>query len=311
MTDDQHVTVPGSAVKGVSIALIATTLWATTPIFMGYLLPNFNITPLTLACWRDVLVAMALIVVLATFRRSLLRINRRDVPFFILYGLVGIALSNGLFVYSVSFNGAAVATVLAYTAPAWVALLSRPLFGEVITSRKVIAVVLSLTGCVLVAGAYDPTVLYLNPLGLMCGMVSGMAFAGYSVCGKMAVGRGYSPWTTTTYSFACGAVFLALTRRPADFVSMGYAPLGWAALIVLALVPTLLGYLLYTVSLGYLPVTLVSIIATLEPVFTAIMAFVLLGERLTPPQMMGGAIIVGAVLWLQRRTRRPAAVAGV
>ncbi len=300
-----HPPALGSVAKGVGIALIAITLWASTGVFISYLLTNFDIAPLTLASWRDIMVAATLFVVLAIFRPALLRIRRRDLPFFALYGLIGIALNNGLWVYSVSFNGAAVATVLIYTAPAWVALLSRPFFGETITRWKVLAVVLSLAGCVLVAGAYDSSVLSANLWGLMCGVASGIAFAAYTIFGKLSAERGHNPWTATAYSFACGAVFLALTRRPADFVSMGYAPLGWATLIFLSLVPTLLGYSLYTVSLVHLSASLVSIIATLEPVFTAIMAFVALGERLAPPQIVGSLLIIGAVLLLQRRTRLP------
>jgi drug/metabolite transporter (DMT)-like permease len=81
---------------------------------------------------------------------------------------------------------------------------------------------------------------------------------------------------------------------------MGNAPLGWLTLFVLGAGPTLVGFALYTVSLGYLPVSVASLIATLEPVFTAIMAFFLLGERLSAVQVVGSLLILFGVLTLRR-----------
>ena len=108
--------------KGVLIALAGTTAWATTGIFISYLLTRYNLAPLTLAFWRDLAVAATLIAILAVFQPQALRLTRRDVPFFLAYGFVALALFNGLWTYSVKFNGAAVATVLAYSSPAFIVL---------------------------------------------------------------------------------------------------------------------------------------------------------------------------------------------
>jgi drug/metabolite transporter (DMT)-like permease len=285
--------------KGYAIALIATTLWATTGILISYLLTNYAIAPLNLACWRDVIVSSVLAVSLAAVKPSLLRIRSQDIPFFAAYGFFGVAISNALWVYSVAFNGAAVATFLVYTGPAFVAIAARWLFHEPITRFKVLAIALSLAGCVLVTGAYDLTLLRLNPLGVLCGVGVGVGLAFYSLFGKLSAPR-YSPWTATVYAFGFGAFFLLLTQRPAQLVSMGNAPLGWLTLFVLGAGPTLVGYALYTVSLGYLPVSVASLIATLEPVFTAIMAFFLLGERLSAIQLVGSLLILFGVLTLRR-----------
>jgi len=288
-----------SMTKGYAIALIATTLWATTGILISYLLTHYTIAPLTLACWRDVIVSSVLAVILAAVRPSLLRIRRQDIPFFAAYGFFGVAVFNALWVYSVDFNGATLAVVLVYTGPAFVAIVAHWLFHEPITRFKVLAIVLSLVGCVLVTGAYDLTLLRLNPLGVLCGVGVGVGFAFYSIFGKLSASR-YSPWAATVYSFGFGAFFLLLTQRPVQLVSMGNAPLGWLTLFVLGAGPTLGGYALYTVSLGYLPVSVASLVATLEPVFTAFMAFFLLGERLSAIQLVGSLLILFGVLTLRR-----------
>ena len=170
-----------SMTKGYAIALTATTLWATTGILISYLLTNYAIAPLTLACWRDVIVSSVLAVILAVVRPSLLRIRRQDIPFFAAYGFFGVAVFNALWVYSVDFNGATLAVVLVYTGPAFVAIAAHWLFHEPITCFKVLAIVLSLAGCVLVTGAYDLIQLQLNPLGILCGMGVGVALGGIGV----------------------------------------------------------------------------------------------------------------------------------
>ena len=293
------IVVKPSMTKGYATALTATTLWATTGILMSYLLTNYAIAPLTLACWRDVIAFLVLAVILAAVKPSLLRIRRQAIPFFAAYGLFGVAISHALWVYSVAFNGAAVATVLVYTSPAFVAIAAHWLFHEPITRLKVLAIALSLVGCVLVTGAYDLIQLRLNPLGVLCGMGVGVGFALYNLFGKLSAPR-YNPWTATAYSFGFGAFFLLLTQRPAQLFSMGNAPLGWLTLLILAAGPTLVGYALYTASLGYLPVSVANLIATLEPVFTAIMAFFLLAERLSAIQVVGALLIFFGVITLRR-----------
>jgi DME family drug/metabolite transporter len=288
-----------SMTKGYAIALTATAIFASTGIFTSYLLTNYAIAPLTLACWRDIIVSLVLAVILAAVRPSLLRIRRRDIPFFAAYGFFGVAMFNALWVYSVSLSGAAVATVLVYTGPAFVVIAARWLFHEPITRFKILAIALSLAGCILVTGAYDLTRLRLNPLGVLCGVGIGVGFAFYSLFGKLSTPR-HSPWTATAYSFGFGAFFLLLTQRPAQLVSMGNAPLGWLTLLILAAGPTLVGYALYTASLRYLPVSVASLIATLEPVITAVMAFFLLGERLSAIQVVGALLIILGVTTLRR-----------
>ena len=289
--------------RGAIIALTATTAWATTAIFIGYLYKHYDIQPLTLAFWRDLFVALTLLLVLRIGQPAALKITRRDVPFFLAYGFVGMAVFNGLWSYSVLYNGAAVATVLAYSSPAFTVLLARPILNEPFTPRKLIAVVLSLAGCVFVAKAYSAEQWQLNPTGILVGLGTGLAFAFYNLAGRWSAKRFNNAWTVTTYGFLFASFGLALgvlfIQGPASALSLGSAWSGWAILAVLAIGPTIAGFGLYTVSLRYLQASVVGLIATLEPVLTAIMAIVLLGERLDEKQLLGAALILLAVILVQ------------
>ncbi len=287
-----------SHTKGVLIALTGTTVWATTGIFISYLLKHYNLQPLTLAFWRDLIIALSLLLILRVLQPQALKISRRDIPFFVMYGFFGLAIFNSLWTFSVQYNGAAVATVLAYSSPAFTVLLARPILKEPLTPRKLIAVALSLIGCVFVARAYSTEAWQVNPIGIMVGLGTGLGFALYSLAGRWSGKHFASPWTVTAYGFLFAAIGLSLTQRPDTLFTMK-AWDGWAILIILAVGPSLMGFGFYTLSLRYLQASVASLIATLEPALTAIMAIFLLGEILDEKQWLGAGLILAAVFLVQ------------
>jgi drug/metabolite transporter (DMT)-like permease len=174
---------------------------------------------------------------------------------------------------------------------------------------KISAVILSLLGCALVSGAYLPAIWRLNLIGVITGLISGLAMAMYSLMGKAASLRQINPWTTLLYIFACASVlllFINLTSlgqsmglAHADLLWLGKASTAWIVLAILAIGPTIGGYGLYIVSLGYLPASVANLIATLEPVFTAILAYLLLAERMSGVQLLGSALVAAGIVLLR------------
>lgn len=294
--------------RGSLIALAGTSAWAFTGIFISLLLKRHTIEPLVLAFWRDLIIALALLGILLAARPAALRITRRDLPFFLIYGFLGLAVFNGLWTFSVRYNGAAVATVLAYSSPAFTVLLARMVLREPLAARKWLAVALSLAGCVLVADAYHAQAWRLNPVGIVIGLGTGLAFAGYSLAGRWSAGRFASAWTVTAYGFLCAAGGLLLMqavfglRAPAPYLglfSLGTAWEGWLLLIFLAVGPSLAGFGLYTRSLRDLPAGTAGLIAALEPVLTALIAIPVLNEHLDIVQWIGAGLILAAVVLAQ------------
>ena len=290
--------------KGFAIAIIGTTIWSTSAVLVAYLLTHHAMPALLLAFWRDLLVCVALVPALALLARSAFRVREGQVRLFALHGLI-LSAFNTVFTFSTQANGAAVATVLMYSSAGFTVLLARWLFKEELSPRKALAVALSLSGCVMVSNAYRPEMWRLNPVGVSTGLLSGLLFAAYSLMGKESARRRINPWTTLLYSFGFGSTFLlglnlaAGLARGAGLCSAVVPDLtavGWLTLIALSFVPTLLGYGLYNVSMSYLPAGVVNLIATTEPAMTAAEAYVLLGERMSVVQIVGGLIILSAVL---------------
>jgi len=288
---------------GYLICAAATLAWSTTGVLIRYL-TNFGLPPLVLAFWRDLFVAFGLAAGLAIFSPRLLRPAKGQLRFLILYGLI-LAVFNTAWTFSVAFNGAAVATVLAYSSPALTTLLSWRLYGERLNPLKLAAITLSLVGCVLVAGALDPAVCALNPVGIMVGLLTGLMFAFYSLMGTETARRGLNSWSTLLHAFGSAALFLLvinLVVSPArNLLWLGNAWGGWALLFVLGVGPTIGGFGLYTYSLTYLPAGVANLIASMEPALTAAIAYVFLGEQMTTVQVLGSILILVSVLSLRWR----------
>ncbi len=295
--------------RGYIIALTATILWSSTGIFISYLSKNYQLPSLVLAFWRDLFVSFGMVVGLSLFNRPRFQLDRGHWGFMAAYGFV-LAVFNSIWTFSVQYNGAAVATVMAFSSPAMTAILSKIIFKEQFSAIKIISILLSLAGIVFVSGAFDPSAWNLNPLGIIFGLSTGLFFAIYNLQGKHASDTKIDSWTALLYSFSFATIFLFLfnigsdlfiTSQPVftDMLWLGNSYSGWGLLFFLGVVPTLGGFGLYTLSIRYLSPTTANLIATLEPAFTAIWAYFLLSEILTGTQLFGGVLVLVGVILLR------------
>ncbi len=296
--------------RGYPIAVASAVILSTTAIFIRYLTQTYNMPALVLAFWRDFFVALTMLISLVIVRPNLLHIERRHVAYLVAYGVI-LTMFNSFWTLSVSLNGAAVSTVLVYSSAAFTALLGKWLLNERLGWVKAVTIAGCVGGCILISGVLEPGAWQANTTGILTGTLSGLWYAGYSLMGRSASQRGLNPWTTLLYTFAFAACFLLLLNlslgrflpgaavRPVNLLWLGNAAGGWFALFLLAAGPTVAGFGLYNVSLGYLPSSVANLILTLEPACTAAIAYVALGERLNGIQIAGSLLILGGVLFLR------------
>ncbi len=296
--------------RGYPIALLSAAILSLTAIFIRYLTVNHHMPAMILAFWRDLLAFTVLFSVLLVVRPVILRSSRENVPFLIVYGLE-LSVLNAAWTYSVALNGAAVATVLIYSSTAFTVLLGWWFLGERLNGVRIAAVVLGLAGCVLVSDALEAAVRQANMSGIMTGVFSGFCYGIYTLLGRAASQRGLNPWTTVLHTFGYATTMLLVynllpagwipgtASRITDFLWLGTSTDGWLILFLLAAGPTVLGYGLYTVSLVHLPSGVANLIATLEPVFTAVIAWLWFHEQLNPAQILGSILILSGVVVLR------------
>ena len=299
--------------RGFIIVLTATILWSTTGPLISYLVKTYELPSLVLAFWRDLFVAFGMLVGLLIFSRKLFALDRSHWGFMIWYG-VSLAVFNSMWTFSVQYNGAAVATVLAFSSPAMTAVLSYLVFKERFSVVKIISIALSFVGTILVAGAHDPAMWKLNPLGIIFGLMTGLMFAIYNLQGKAASDKQIDSWTALLYSFAFASFFLFffnigsdlfITKQPAlsNLPWLGNSLPGWGLLFFLGVAPTLGGFGLYTLSIRYLSPTVSNLVATLEPVFTAVWSYFFLSEMMNGVQLGGSLLLMLGVILLRTADR--------
>jgi len=294
--------------RGYIIALTATFIWSTTGPFISYLYKTYALPALVLAFWRDLFVSFGMLVGLFLFSRTRFQLDRSHWKFMVFYGFT-LAVFNSMWTFSVQYNGAAVATVLAFSSPAMTAILSRIIFKERFNRVKILSIVLSLLGTVLVSGAHNLSIWRLNPLGIIFGLLTGLFFAFYNLEGKHASDTSIDSWTALLYSFAIASFFLfffnlgadVILAKPllSDLLWLGNSTIAWGILFFLGIAPTLGGFGFYTLSLRYLAPTVANLIATLEPALTAIWAYFLLSEQLNAIQWIGSVLVFTGVILLR------------
>ena len=303
------------AASGYAAGLASAAVLCTTSIFIRHLTEAYRMPPLVLAFWRDLFLVLTLASVMALgHRRDLLRLPKGHMAYLAAYGFV-LAAYNGVLTHSVAANGASISTILVYTSAVFTDLLGRFLLGERLGRAQWSAIGLCLAGCWLVAGVSASDTRGLGVIGAAVGVASGLAYAVYSLMGRSAgTSRGLNPWTTLLYTFAYAAAFLLAANvvsslgygLPGAAGSMdeifwlGRQTWGWACLAILGGGPTLLGFGLYGVTLSLLPSSVANLLVTAEVPLTALLAFGLLGERLTLVQLGGSLLVLAGVIVIRR-----------
>jgi len=160
---------------------------------------------------------------------------------------------------------------------------------------------LSCAGCALVSRAYDLAGVRLNLAGILAGLGAGLTYGLYTLFSKIAQRR-YTAWTTLTYALGLGTLFLLPLQSLAALARALTTPSLLFWLLILGLVPTLGGGLAFNAALRLVPASNASIVATLEPAIATLLGWAFLGERPDVLQLLGGGLILAAVVILQRKT---------
>ena len=278
--------------KGYLYISLAASLWGLLGPF-GKLAFQEGVSPLEVAFWRAFL-AWLLFGTQALIQKTT-RVERGDLPGLALFGFVCVALFFGSYQVAVDRGGAALSSVLLYTAPAWVFLLSKLFLGEEFTRPKFVALVLTVVGVVFISlsqggGSGDGFDVY----AVLFGLLSGFCYSLYYILGKHYSDR-YSAPVLFLYILPVGGISLLPCFTFAD-----KTPTAWLALGSIALFSTYGAYHFYYAGLKRVEAARASIIATLEPVMAGVVAWLWWGESFSAAGYMGSCLIILAVILMIR-----------
>lgn len=270
----------------------AGSLWGIISLFLKPML-NLGFSQIQTVTLRCLIAAAVLGVYMLIKDKSLFRFKLRDIWCFLGTGLVSLMFFSICYFYSMTYNGVCVAVILLYTSPVFVMLLSLPLFKEKITYKKLIAVVLTVAGCVFVSGAAGGQ--SIGFVGIVLGICSGLGYALYSIFSRYALQRNYNSMTISFYTF----LFCGLGCLPfASPVSMALSLSPKAVLYSLGLgvVCCVMPYILYTKGLEYVDNTRASVIVAVEPVVASLIGVFVYNESVTAVKLLGVALVLSAVV---------------
>jgi drug/metabolite transporter (DMT)-like permease len=245
---------------------------------------------------------------IALTRRSALRVRRAEIPLLLVYGILGIALTQFLYYAAIVRLPIGIALLIEFTAPLMIAIWFRFGLGHPTKPLVWVALVAALVGLAIVAQAWEG--LRLDPVGVAFAVGAAVALAVYYVTADMQVQRpgARDPVSLTMWGMGAAALFWAIVTPwwsfPFEGLSGSLQVFGDAGPAVPAVglagwmivLGTVLPFSLVVVSMQHLRASQASVVGMTEPVFATAIAWVVLGEALSPVQVVGAVIVLGAVL---------------
>ena len=273
---------------------ISAIMWGIIAIFVRKL-ASLGFTPMEIVTIRVVTALLLLGIIGLLKYPGQMKIHLRDSKYFIGTGIFSIVLFNWCYFTSINQLSLSFAVILLYTAPAFVVVLSYLFLKESMDSMKIISVIGTLIGCILIAGINIKETPSMNLVGILTGLGAGFGYALYTIFGKFALLK-YRPFTVTFYTFFVASITLLVFT---DLFEKGNILFSKEVILYgvgLGLFPTVLAYLFYTKGLERMESSKASIIATVEPVAATLLSVFLFKEDFGVLQFIGTAIILLSVI---------------
>ena len=280
------------------MVLAAGTLWGTIGLF-ATILNNLGMEPFPVAFYRLLFASILLIPVMLVQGKglSLFRISKRGLISCFLVGLVSQAIYNLCYMNAIEQGGMATASVLLYTAPVFVAIMSRVFFKEPLTKNVIIAIFVNICGCVLTVTGGNFTEVNLSVFGIVMGVAAGFTYGTLPVLSRLGADD-EDPYTSSFYGLAFGAVALFFMVRPWRPEVTGITDYRMVlALIGFGIIPSALAYIIYFGGLGKIKETsIVPILASVETVAASIIGLIVFHQMLSPVKILGIALVFGSIV---------------
>ncbi len=249
---------------------------------------------------RLLLASLVFIPIVIYMAGGIPRVERGDIPMLLFIAILGVTINTSAIAFGTQLIPAAVASLIVTGNPVFTAIISRILVGEPLTGRKLIGIVIAFCGfmIVLLYGGQEAEFSLQNALGVMITMGGPLAWAFYTVLSKPLRGR-YEPTQFVGLTTIAGTIPLipfAIYNTELVTVTQTFGPTQWLALAASAVLALVVAYLFWYRGLSILEPTQIAVYVYMVPVFGALGAWLLLGERITIFVLLGGLTILTGVI---------------
>lgn len=277
--------------------LLAAALWGIIGLWNRRLMAG-GFSPTDIVVVRNFGGMVLLAVIFAVKDRSVFRVRREHLKYFFGTGVISVVLFTICYFSCQKLCSLAVASILLYTAPSFVVILSALLWRSPVTKKKLLALFLTLVGCALVCGVFSGG-LTVTLTGVLLGLGAGFFYALYSIFGRYALAH-YDSMTVTVWTFLfAGPASLVLVPGSGTLGPALSQPEMWLTAAGLVVFSTVLPYIFYTRGLSRVEPGQASIMASLEPVVAALAGILAFGEPANAATVVGIVCVLAGVAILR------------
>jgi len=292
--------------------LLTAFFWGGTFI-AGRILAG-SVGPYSAAFLRFLVASVFLVLFTAKVEGRMPKLTPKTMPGVVLLGMTGVFSYNVFFFKGLNLIEAGRAAIVIANNPVFITLLSALLFGERLTVIKGAGVLLSVTGALVVITRGDLAAVAGGGIGKGELMIFGCvaSWVAYSLIGKKVM-TDLSPLSAV----ACSAVIGAAALLPAALFeglaadAPAYRPVDWIAIFYLGFFGTVLGFVWYYQGIQRIGPARASLFINFVPISAVILAFLILGEPLTPSLAAGALLVVTGVYLTNRKAKAPVPVPAV
>ena len=283
------------------LPILAGIMFGSSGIFVRTMTQN-GIGPTTLLFLRFSIAIVPILIAIVATDKNLFKIELKDIPLFLVCSLCIIGL-NLCYNHSMNTVPLSLAAVLLSIAPIYVLIIAYFLFGEKITSKKLICMILAISGCVLMTGILENDLGNLPLFGILSGIGAGLFWAVYLMASKKSIENGKHTFTILFYS----VIFISIALIPfTDFGEIsGFVSIDPAMTIIFLILHSTfsfaLPYIFSTISLNYMDSGTSSIfLSGAEPFAALIFGFLIYSEIPTPLMFCGFILTIIAMMMLSK-----------
>jgi len=295
MTLPQESTSPYTKKYFYLIILLPIIFWAFAFPFIKIGLEELS--PINLTILRLFTTCAVFLVFLVGFPKKFSHIQKKDIVPLFLLGFFGLVVYHLGLNYGETYISPSVASLIIATIPVFTVIFATLFLKEKLTRKIAIGVPLSLCGVVIISltgTSGDPfEMTYLT--AALAVLISAFVGAGYTIAGKKLLQR-YSALSLTVYAFLFGSIgllpFLS-SSLITEVTSLSWV--GWGAVLFLALLPTVIGYILWYVALEIKTASEISVFLYFIPVLSTVISYFLFQEPITLLFILGGVLVIGGL----------------
>ena len=290
--------------KGALLVILAGTCWGMISLFVNFLADS-GLTELQISFMRQFFAALVFALILLARDRSKFRIQPKDLWLIMLVGFINGVVFNFCYFYTIVNSRASIAVVLLYTSPVFVMILARIFFREKITRIKLVALALTIVGCVFVTGVlgegYTPP-----PVAILTGVLTGLAYALNNIITSKAVTKN-DPQTVTFYTFLFSFLFLIPFSGWNSLTEIIRTdPKVVPVTVAMCLVTGVFAQFFFTVGLKLIESGKAAIYGATEPIVGTLIGIFYFREESNLMKIVGIVMVIAAIILIGRDDARKA-----